>query len=323
MSVPCWRGVPVVGRPAYESLGEVHIRATPDDFRVDEMLGFEPDGCGEHVFLQVRKVDANTAWVARELARASGLTARDVSYAGRKDRHAVTTQWFSCWLPRSDPDFGLLDVEGVTVLRATRHARKLRRGEHTANRFALRVSGSALRERAALAARLERLRDGFPNYFAEQRFGFDADNLSRAERFFARPDRRKARKHRDRDLFYSAARAFLFNRLLDADVSAGSWLEGDATLAGDGPMSREDRKVLVPFAALIDGLALDRTRPGSRARRVVPVDLEYVHENGLLQLSFELPAGSYATAMLRELGALVDLSGRGYAADREAAGAAS
>ena len=287
------------------------MRRAPADFRVDEVLGFEPSGNGEHVFLQIRKTSANTAWVAGQLARVAGIRQRDVSYAGRKDRHAVTSQWFSCWLPRSDPDFAhLLDAEGVEILRVSRHANKLRRGEHAANRFRLRVSGSAIDGVApeALSARLGALQDGFPNYFTEQRFGFGADNLTRALRFFAQPNRRKARKHRDRDLFYSAARAFLFNRLLDADVQTGQWREGAATLVGDARLSPAEHRVLAPYESLTSGLAADRSQPGSRPRCVRPAHFTTEVADNVLTLSFELPPGAYATALLREIGTVVDLS---------------
>ncbi len=51
-------GPPITGR----------IRAEPGDFRVDEELGFEPTGAGEHAFLFVEKIGVNTEWVAKRLA---------------------------------------------------------------------------------------------------------------------------------------------------------------------------------------------------------------------------------------------------------------
>ncbi|MCU9611819.1 tRNA pseudouridine(13) synthase TruD, partial [Escherichia coli] len=71
------------------------MRAQPEDFQVDELLGFAPSGQGEHCLLRVRKRNANTAWVARELARAADVPVHAVGYAGLKDRRAVATQWFS------------------------------------------------------------------------------------------------------------------------------------------------------------------------------------------------------------------------------------
>src|SRR5262245_50015881 len=81
-------------------LGRGRLRAEPEDFLVEEDLGFAPSGAGSHVLLKVRKRNANTEWVARELARAAGCRQHDVGFAGLKDRHAVTTQWFSVPLPR-------------------------------------------------------------------------------------------------------------------------------------------------------------------------------------------------------------------------------
>ena len=96
------------------------IRTTPQDFQVTEELGFEFTGDGEHDYLWIEKTGANTEWVARQLARFADVPAKDVGYAGLKDRHAVTRQWFS--VPRwHSPDWRRLDVEGVRVLDVQRH----------------------------------------------------------------------------------------------------------------------------------------------------------------------------------------------------------
>ena len=79
---------------------QAELRVVPEDFRVEEDLGFEPAGSGAHLLLQVRKVNANTQWVARELARLAGCHVAEVGYAGIKDRRAVAVQWFSVPRPR-------------------------------------------------------------------------------------------------------------------------------------------------------------------------------------------------------------------------------
>ena len=56
----------------------------PDDFVVEEDLGFAPAGTGQHVLLKVRKRDANTQWVARELAKVCRCRPMDVGFAGLK-----------------------------------------------------------------------------------------------------------------------------------------------------------------------------------------------------------------------------------------------
>ena len=117
------------------------IRREPEDFVVDEILGFEPEGTGNHGLLVVEKRGANTGWVAAQLARHAGVAVRDVGFSGHKDRHALTTQAYSLPLPV------LFDVarclewqgEGYAVRAAHRHGRKLRPGSHRANRFELRI----------------------------------------------------------------------------------------------------------------------------------------------------------------------------------------
>ncbi len=208
------------------------LRRMPEDFQVEEDLGFELTGVGEHVFLQIRKRNENTEWVARQLARLAGARPIDVGYAGLKDRQAVTTQWFSVSLPgRAEPDWTQLAGEKLQVLAIKRHNRKLRKGVLRGNRFRLTVRD--LRgDRNELEARLQRIAmEGVPNYFGEQRFGNCGGNLERARDLFTGALRE--RNPHKRGLYLSAARALLFNEVLARRVREGIWnrpLVGDAMM---------------------------------------------------------------------------------------------
>jgi cysteine synthase len=117
------------------------IRTVVDDFFVDELPLYEPTGDGGHTFVRIEKRERNTEEVVRALARAAGVTHRDVGYAGRKDRRAVTRQWLS--VPGLDPTRALsLSIPGVRVLEAVRHPHKLRTGQLRGNRFEIVVLGN-------------------------------------------------------------------------------------------------------------------------------------------------------------------------------------
>jgi tRNA pseudouridine13 synthase len=222
------------------------LRATPEDFRVDEVLGFAADGDGPHALLQVRKRGANTEWVARELARAVGCKPFDVGFAGLKDRNAVTTQHFT--VPRgrrAAEELAALRGEGYEVVSSVAHRRKLPRGALEANRFEIVVrefhaDPAALESRAALIAA-----QGVPNYFGPQRFGRDAGNLaSILSGGDATGQHGRSRKGGDGGFVLSAARSLVFNAILSERVSAGTWnrlLAGDvANLDGRGSSFRVD-----------------------------------------------------------------------------------
>lgn len=209
------------------------LRAMPEDFVVDEVLGFEPDGAGAHVLLVVEKCGANTGWVASQLARLARVPVRDVGVAGLKDRNAVTTQAFTLPWPVHTTLDPCLEYagEGWRVLSAARHGRKLRAGSHRANRFALRVR-DLQGDRTALVARLETIRDrGVPDYFGPQRFGRDGGNLARARAWAAGGDAPRERSARGFAL--SAARSALFNAVLAERVRRGDW---DRLLPGEAVM---------------------------------------------------------------------------------------
>lgn len=209
------------------------IREIPEDFGVDEVLGFEPDGRSGHLLLLVEKRGANTAWVAGALAGIAAVSPRDVGYSGHKDRDAVTRQYYSLPASAREPPNGwaACQGEGFRVLSAAPHGRKLRIGSHRANRFRLAIRGCS-GEPEAIEQRLLAIgRGGVPNYFGPQRFGRDGSNLRAAHAWASGgspPPRRTAR-----GFALSAGRSELFNRLLALRVARGDWnqlLPGDAAM---------------------------------------------------------------------------------------------
>ena len=166
-------------------IGTARFKARPEDFLVEEILGFEPSGEGEHCCLWIEKTDRNSNDVASYLAERLGIRKRLVSHCGLKDRHAVTRQWFSIHLPgQASPVAADLECEGLRVLAISRNARKLRRGSHDGNRFTIRLRGCGFTFAAASARWQQILARGVPNYFGPQRFGRNGDNLRQARRLF-------------------------------------------------------------------------------------------------------------------------------------------
>ena len=316
------------------------LRVAPEDFQVEELLGYDADGSGEHALLWVEKRGANTDWVARELAKFAGVSPVNVGYAGLKDRHAVTRQTFSVQLPgRPDPDWSTFPHAEVKVLSATRHSRKLKRGALRGNRFVLVLRDVQGDREAAEHALGQIATRGVPNYFGEQRFGRGGGNVDQALAMFAgrRVDRDK------RSFLLSAARSHLFNEVLAARVERDAWdrpltgevwsLDGSrswfgpepfgealaARLAqgdihpsgplwgqGEPPTADEagelERAVAAANAELAQGLANARMDQERRPLRLLPREFRWRWlEGDALELAFELPAGAYATVVVREV----------------------
>ena len=231
--LPCAHGEPVLA---------ARIRTQAEDFFVEELPGFEPSGAGEHLLLTVEKRGMNTAFAAKAIAQWAGVDESAIGHAGLKDRHAVTRQRFSVWIPKKiAPDIEALQSDELRVLEHAWHSRKLPRGALAGNRFVL-VLREAAGERAAIEARLAAIAArGVPNYFGEQRFGRGGGNVQQAVAMFA--GRRVKRE--ERSLLLSAARSELFNRVLVARVEAGNW---DAALDGEVWMLDGSRSVFGPEA---------------------------------------------------------------------------
>lgn len=321
------------------------MRVLPEDFQVDEALGFAPDDEGQHVLLRIRKRGMNTAWLARLLAQAAAVPCHAVSYAGRKDRHALTTQWFSADLAgASEPDWRArireLSEGAAEVLAAHRHRRKLRPGTLSGNHFVLRLR-DVQGDREALMLRLAQVQQhGVPNYFGEQRFGHQDNNLREAAELFAG---KRIRDRGRRALLWSAARGYLFNQVLAARITEGSWnhaepgdvlqwdgsgswflfrgtevaalrtqlaahelhptgpLWGQGPLPSQGRIAQLEQDVVQRHPAFCQGLQAVGLEQDRRSLRLIPRQLEWRWLEQDLELGFFLNAGGYATTVLREL----------------------
>lgn len=342
-----WLGPRAWGEPC----GSATLKEQPEDFRVTEVLDIELSGAGEHLWLLLEKRNLNTEDVARQLARAAGVKLQDVSYSGMKDKRAITSQWFSLQLPgRADPDFSALWNDDLRCLDSRRHSRKLQRGAHSANHFAIRLSHLQASQ-SELDQRLDQIAvAGVPNYFGPQRFGRDGGNIDQARHWAERGALPPARGTRSRLL--STARSLIFNQLLAQRVADGSWntlCDGDC-LAFTDSRSHFAAQRLVADDPRFDALDVHPTGPlwgagespateavlalEQRVAATEPALCAWLEAAGLeqqrrilrlpitgltwhypsadcLELEFTLPTGCFATVILRELLVLADEPGGG------------
>ncbi|MDD5579859.1 MAG: tRNA pseudouridine(13) synthase TruD [Methylobacter sp.] len=334
IEIPVWPYV--YGQPS--GLGK--IRTVHQDFIVKENLSFEPSGVGEHVFLQIEKTGENTEFVARQLARFAKVRQCDVSFAGLKDRHAVTTQWFSVWLPgKQEPDWTQFETDNIKVLNTIRHARKLKRGVLSGNSFKI-IIREWQGDTEKTIQQLESIKaNGIANYFGPQRFGNEGRNVSKALELF----KGMKVKREQRSIYLSAARSFLFNWILAARITQHLWnqpVPGDTYVfdsshscfksdhpdqdiiqrlnakkihptgalwgKGDAGVSADARaieqNIIEKYPELAQGLIDCSVDRDRRALRVNVQELQWQFTNGnILELGFTLPSGSYATSLMREI----------------------
>ena len=318
--------------------GQGIIRRHAEDYIVDEIPLLEPDGEGEHVWLKIRKRHTNTDFVARQLQNFAGVRPVAVSYAGLKDRHALTTQWFSVHLPGEMPDWQTLASDELEILEVKRHARKLRRGTLKGNHFQI-----IIRDAQPDAARLTELATrissgGVPNYFGGQRFGHDGQNLLKAMAMF---EGKRVKRHQ-RSMYLSAVRSMIFNAVLARRVEEGSWntlqagdvclrtgrrgffpvesiddellerlgkgeihptgpLWGEGDTAVRGNIAELEQSIASDYSVWCEGLEKARLDMDRRALRLIPENFSCKPIEEGVRLEFDLPAGCYATTVIREL----------------------
>ncbi|WP_076736287.1 tRNA pseudouridine(13) synthase TruD [Cronobacter sakazakii] len=322
--------------------GQGRLKASPSDFQVVEDLGFAPDGDGEHLLVRIRKTGCNTRAVADALAKFLGIAAREVSFAGQKDKYAVTEQWLCARLPGKEmPAMRAFTLEGCEVLEFARHRRKLRLGALKGNRFSLVLRD--ITHRDEIEQRLGLIGEkGVPNYFGPQRFGRGGSNIYQAKRW-AQTDQ-PPRERNKRGFALSAARSLMFNTLvserlqrfgvnqvMDGDAlqlaGRGSWFvatpeeltdlqarvdNGEllitAALPGTGDWGTQraalafEQTTLADETELLTLLTREKVEAARRAMLLFPRELRWQwQDDATLEVSFWLPAGSFATSVIREL----------------------
>ncbi|WP_298775891.1 tRNA pseudouridine(13) synthase TruD [uncultured Shewanella sp.] len=319
-------------------ISQADLRTHNSDFIVQEILPFVPTGEGEHHLLHIRKNGLNTADVARILSGFAHVHPKEVTYAGQKDKHAITEQWFGVRIPgKETPDWSSLDNEQLTVLSSSRHSKKLRVGALAGNRFTLTLRN--VTDMDDVLSRLDKIKEtGVPNYFGEQRFGHDGKNLIFGRQMFTG---RKVKDRNKRGMYLSAVRSNLFNLVVstrlaeygltpftgDCVMLSGSksyfvaevWdpslqqrlaqkdIQLSAPLWGRGtPLSQQDaemfeQSVLAPLKADCDGLEQAGLTQERRMLLLEPQHISHEVNDDILVLKFALPAGCFATSVLREL----------------------
>jgi len=205
------------------------IREAAQDFQVEEIPAYAPEGRGDHLFVHFQKTDLSTPEAVKRIAAALEVNADQAGFAGLKDKRAITTQWAS-FFGASPEKAAALALPGIEVLQAERHPHKLRTGHLRANRFRLLIRGTQDGALDIAQKVLDELvKSGSPNYYGEQRFGIAGQNLERAHAWIVLGER-APRSRFDRKLLASVWQSQLFNTWLAARLGDGTWrsaLHGD------------------------------------------------------------------------------------------------
>ena len=315
------------------------IKAEPADFDVEELPAYEPAGTGDHLFLWVEKTDLGAEFFIRQVARRLGIPNGEVGTAGLKDRRAVTRQWVS--VPAEcEPALDQLEGGGIRVLKVSRHTNKLKPGHLKGNRFRILVRDATDTDVEPILERIrsDGLPNFYgPQRFGRdgETAALGMRLLKGEPTKIHNPFLRKLALSAAQSLMFNdyLARRMtdgLLRTVLAGDVMA-KWPAGGMFTAVDVPteQARFDRRELVTAgpmfgrktfpahgpaadreAAVLDGAGLSKASfdgfgklvMGTRRHNLVYVDdLLAAREPDGLRLTFTLPAGCYATVLLREV----------------------
>jgi tRNA pseudouridine13 synthase len=311
-----------------------------DDFVVDEVPLYPFSGEGEHLFVRFQKRGMTSRDAVFAISRAAGVPASDIGTAGMKDKHAVTSQWASLLAKRATPPESWELPAGLVVLETARHGNKLRTGHAKGNHFTIRLTGVSSDSATNAHAIVTKLRaTGLPNFFGGQRFGHRGENVNQAfawlegghrvKRFeqklfssvvqsevFNRYLAMRLEEPFDAPLAGEVVRLSTSSAVFVVEEPANElprWETHDIVPTGPmiGPKMRaakgrplEMEENAVREAGLADAArqALGRFADGTRRDALLWLeDVRVTPAENALVVEFFLPAGSYATQLVREL----------------------
>jgi tRNA pseudouridine13 synthase len=316
------------------------IRCVPEDFVVDEVPAYPAAGHGGHLFVRFEKRGLTTREAVSLLASALGVNTRDVGVAGQKDKHAVTTQWASFERVAPEAALAL-EIPNVRVLAAIPHPHKLRTGHVRANRFVLVIReatdiGAAcevlaqlqrdgvpnyygeqrfgigernvVRAFAMLRGESRGPRDRFERKMLMSALQSALFNQWLAERvveqLYARPVLGDLlRKEDTGGLFINQDNDDAVRRMEAWEVSPTGPMFGASMRRPEGEADAREQAIFAK-SGLTDEMLAAHAKAGEGTRRAARVQLtncEVEQTEEGLRLVFELPAGAYATTVLREV----------------------
>jgi tRNA pseudouridine13 synthase len=316
------------------------IKVEPEDFEVEEIPAYDASGVGEFLYLWIEKRDMGAQYFAGQLARRLEIPSGEIGTAGLKDRRAVTRQWVSVPI-RAEANLSKIDGNGMKLLEVRRHSNKLRPGHLRGNTFRILIRDAVGDPATVIGRLRQTGLPNFygTQRFGRDgdtlQIGLDLIRKTPGSRPVRNPFLKKLSLSAVQSALFNAYLAKrmadgLYSRVVSGDVMGKLPYGGIFTVEDvAAEQARFDRREIVtqgPIfgtkmfpakgeaatreAAILSEHGFDRQSfagfgklvLGTRRHNIVYLD-ELTHETAAdgVRVSFTLPAGSYATVVLREI----------------------
>ncbi len=150
------------------------LRFNPEDFIVDEIpASFSEDVSGHFLLVLVQSRNWETNDLIREFANKLHISKKRISFAGTKDKRAVTSQVF-CFYRITKEDIQSISIADVSCKILHRTRKRVMIGNLTGNKFTITIRDiDESVNKDQIQQIIQKLNEikGFPNFFGVQRFG--------------------------------------------------------------------------------------------------------------------------------------------------------
>jgi len=192
---------------------------TIDRFFVEEIPLFKFTGDGNNLILKIKKQDMSSWKLVHVISKATGLSEREIGYAGLKDKSATTIQYIS--IPKqAERDLKNLTTDKIEILEKTYNKAPIKIGHLKGNKFIIKlnnVSPKGAKDIDRVATKLSKF--GIPNYFGYQRFGEDSRSYMQGRDIAHSGKKLKGAKEK---LLVASYQSHLFNSWLNQRVNLSS-----------------------------------------------------------------------------------------------------
>jgi len=304
------------------------LKHLPEDFIVKEIINVKTEDNGPYSYFILKKKNYNTVEAIEKIADRLNIQAKFIGFAGNKDKKAITEQLISI---KTNKKITSLKLNNIDLGYTGKGNEPVSLGSHEGNQFIITIRNLTSKEINNLK-KINKNEMSIPNYFGEQRFGGNNEDIGRA---IIKKDFRKASelgglKSNNNDyisalrkinkkvltLYLHAYQSYLFNKTIDQYLKNNKNKSmknikipviGFGTETSNNQLGKIINNILKKEKIFLRDFIIrempELSSEGTERDLFIEIKDFKIREmeKDKAVVSFSLPKGSYATVVIKEL----------------------